>query len=584
MAERPVKTLRSHVIEGTFRARRDSHRRLLCGPAVPWPTFAGLQARYLTASSEPERRDVALQFEQRVAAAQREAHRRDSNGTDGANALAAELRTLGKPGSVTQLLKFFPYYLAHPRGPMIGQPFTLEPWQQRFLREFFRLDKNGERIYRTGVLGVPRGNGKTPLAAALGLYELLTRTDNPEIYCAAASKEQAGIAFGFARDFVEQGALADWIRASKYKLSTGQGIMQVISSEGRLQHGRSPSASIIDELWAFETERERQTYTALGSALHKRDNSYLVAVTTAGYDRHSLLGDIYQAALTWPTVTVSKNGCLTIAKDLEHGQLMYWYGAPATAAIDDEKIWRACNPASWIKLKDLKRQLADPGLGELEFRRLHLNMWTAVRNAWFPDGCWAALRSDAEIPDGAEIYVGVDVGISHDTTAVCWAHMLEDERIVLRSHVWAAKTDAVAHEHVEGGRVQLEQIEAFIRQLARDYKLVELAYDPRFFARSAEILQDAGITTIEFQQASGPMADAWQSFYQAVVEGRVTHDGDPVLAAHIDATAAEKAERGWKVSKLKNRRIDATVAAALAHARAQHHKTDSSPQIFWLDS
>ena len=582
---RPVKTLRSHVIEGTFRARRVSHRTLLLGPAVPWPALASLQARFAAATSEPERRDVALQFERLVGVAQREAHRRDSNNGDGTSALAAELRTLGKPGSVAQLLKFFPYYLAHPRGPMIGQPFTLEPWQQRFLREFFRLDKNGERIYRTGVLGVPRGNGKTPLAAALGLYELLTRTDNPEIYCAAASKEQAGIAFGFARDFVEQGALADWIRASKYKLSTGRGVLQVVSSEGRLQHGRAPSASIIDELWAFETERERQTYIALGSALHKRDNAYQLSITTAGYDKHSLLGDIYQAALSWPDVAVSKNGCLTIAKDLEHGQLMYWYGAPADAAIDDEKIWRACNPASWIKLKDLKRQLADPGLGELEFRRLHLNIWTAARDAWLPDGCWAGLRTDQQIPEGAEIYLGVDIGIKHDTTAVCWAHRLEDGRILLCVHVWSADPDLAAHTHVRGGKIRLEQIEAFILELKQRYRVREVAYDPRFFERSAELLEQAGLTMVEYMQNSRPMGDAYQSFYQHAAEGLLCHDGDPIFAAHIEATAADKTEHGWKVRKLKSsQRIDATVAAVLAVARAQHHPDNGPPQIFWLDS
>ena len=584
MAGRPVKTLRAHVTEGTFRARRVSHRALMGGPPLPWPVFASLQARYLAASSEPDRRDAALKFEQIVAAAQREAHKRDSNGAPGSSALAAELVTLGKPGSVAQLLKFFPYYLAHPRGPMIGQPFTLEPWQQRFLREFFRLDKHGERIYRTGVLGVPRGNGKTPLAAALGLYELLTRTDNPEVYCAAASKEQAGIAFGFARDFVEQGPLADWVRASKYKLSTGQGIMQVISSEGRLQHGRAPSASLLDELWAFETDRERQTYIALASALHKRDNAYQLAITTAGYDKHSLLGDIYQAALNWPKVTVSKNGCLTIAKDLENGQLLYWYGAPDNAAIDDPKIWRATNPASWIKLRDLKRQLADPGLGELEFRRLHLNTWTAARDAWLPDGCWAGLRSDQQIPDGADIYLGVDVGLYHDNTAVCWAHRLEDGRILMCVHVWSAHPDLPAHTHVRDGKIRLEQIEEFILELKKRYRVREVAYDPRFFNRSAELLEHEGLTLVEFAQNSTVMADAYQSFYQLALEGLLCHNGDPIFAAHIEATAAEKAERGWKVRKLKSsQRIDATVAAVLAVARAQHHPDNSPPQIFWLD-
>src|SRR5207244_5570069 len=135
---------------------------------------------------------------------------------------------------------------------------------------------------------------------------------------------------------------------------------------------------------------------------------------------------IYQAALAWPQVTTSRNGCLTIAKDIEHGQLLYWYGAPDNADPEDRRIWRAVNPASWLHLRDLRRQLHDPGLGELEFRRLHLNQWTKTRNAWLPTRCWQKLRSDLAIPDGAPIYVGVDVALHHDTTAVCWAHRHED--------------------------------------------------------------------------------------------------------------------------------------------------------------
>jgi len=580
VAGRPAKTLATHVREGSFRARR--HHRLLRGGELGWTGFALLQARYRAATSEPERRAIALEFEQALRLVHEQALREQANG--GGRSLDVELATLGKPGSVAQLLRFFPHYFSHPKGPMIGQPFQLEPWQQRFLHEFYKRDKQGRRVYRLGLLGVPRGNGKTPLAAGLGLYELLSRTDAPEVYFAACSKEQAGIGLSFARSFVEQGGLADWVTVKKALSCTARsGVMQVISSEGRLQHGRAPAAALIDELWAFETAREQQTYTALSSALHKREDAYLLAITTAGYDKHSLLGRIYEAALAWPDVTTSKNGCLTIAKDTDNGQLLYWYGAPEHADPDDQKIWRSANPASWIKLRDLQRQLHDPGLGELEFRRLHLNQWTRSRDAWLPGNLWSQLCSDHEIPEGAPIYVGVDIGLHHDSTAVCIAHRLEDGRIALRAHVWATDPNAAAHTHVPGGTMQLELVEAHLRNLKQRYQLREVAYDPRFFERSAQLLGRQGLTMIEFQQASAPMADAYQAFYQAATEHQLTHDGDPILAAHIDATAADKTERGWKVRKLKSsQHIDACVAAVLATARARLHRPNNSPQIHWL--
>jgi phage terminase large subunit-like protein len=542
-----------------------------------------LQARYREATSELERRAIALEFERLVKAVHAETRRRQSSTNGSLQALLAEL---GKDGSPAQLVKFFPRFFSHPKGPRIGQPFALEPWQRAFLREFYRRDSKGRRIYRFGLLGLPRGNGKTPLAAGLGLYELVRRADAPEVYCAAGSKEQARICLDFARSFVEAGELAEFVRVrSSLSCPERSGIMQVLSAEGRLQHGRAPAASLLDELWAFETARQEEVYRALTTASHKRVDAFLLAITTAGYDRHSLLGRIYEAALGWQEVTISRNGCLTVAKDEEHGSLLWWYGAPESTDLEDERIWRAVNPASWIELRDLRRQLHDPGLGENDFRRLHLNQWTRTREAWLPDGCWARLRSEAEIPERADVYVGVDVGLVHDSTAVCFAHLLEDGRIALRVHVWSAKEEAPAHVFVPGGRVHLEAVEAFIRELGRRYRVREIAYDPRFFNRSAEILEGEGFELVEFQQASGPMADAYQSFYQEALEGTLTHDGDPVFAAHVEATAAQKSERGWRVRKLKSsQRIDALVAAVLAVARARVNKKKTlAPGIFWME-
>jgi phage terminase large subunit-like protein len=582
VAGRPAKTLAGHVREGTFRAHR--HGDLLLGPDLSWAGFALLQQRYRALTREPERQAIAREFEHAVNLSQD--HFQQELAAGNGRSLDDELATLGQPGTVSHLARFFEHYFVHPKGPSIGKPFRYEPWQKRFATEFFRRDKHGRRLYRLCVLGLPRGNGKTPLAAGLGLYELVTRTDAPEVYCAACSKDQARIALDFARAFVEQGPLADWVTAkSSLSCPARQGTMRVVSSEGKLQFGRAPAAAIIDELWAVENTRQEGTYHAFASALHKRDDALLLAITTAGYDKQTLLGRIYEEALTWPHLTVSADGCLTIAKDEANGSLLWWYGAPEDADLENTKIWRAANPASWIKLRDLKRQLHDPGLGELEFRRLNLNQWTRSRDAWLPGNTWAELRSEHEIPARADIYVGVDVGISHDATAVCWAHLLEDGRIALRTHVWCAAPDAAAHEHVPDGKVRLEKVEQFIIDLNRDYRVRAVAYDPRYFDRSAELLERAGLTMIEYLQASAPMGDAYQSFYQLAVEGKLTHDGDPIFAAHIDATAAYKTARGWKINKLKSsQRIDATVAAVLAVARAQHHNHHGPPQIFWLEA
>src|SRR6266699_2734886 len=198
---RPPRSLEQHVRQGSFRARR--HRRLLAVQPLPaeWPLFASLQARYQTATSDPERAALALQFAQAVASAHAQAQALDG-GLAGPG-LDEQLNSLGKSGSLAQLLAFFPACLRYPSGPLHGRPFRLEAWQRRFLGEFHRRDRAGRRLYKKALLGLPTGNGKTTLAAGLGVYQLLGQQDGPHVILAAGCREQARLGIDCARRMTE---------------------------------------------------------------------------------------------------------------------------------------------------------------------------------------------------------------------------------------------------------------------------------------------------------------------------------------------------------------------------------------------
>ncbi|MFL5915000.1 MAG: terminase large subunit domain-containing protein [Gaiellaceae bacterium] len=372
---RPSRSLEQHIRQGSFRGRR--HRRLLALQSLPaeWPLFAGLQARYQAATSAPERAAIALQFEQHVTAAHAQAEARDCGLTG--RGLDEQLGDLGKTGSVSQLLKFFPTFLRYPGGPLFGRPLQLEPWQRTFLREFHRRDPAGRRLYKKALLGLPAGNGKSSLAAGLGLYQLLCQGDAAQIVLAAGSREQAKLGIECARRMLEGSPLSDWVFGTSNRLDCPkrQASMQAVSSQGALQHGRAPDAALLDELWTFSSKQQVETYTAMAAAVNKQPDAYLLATSTAGNDPNGLLGRIYRDALSWDDVTVRAHGCLTVAKNPQARTLVWWYGAPADADTADGKVLRACNPASWINLSDLQQQRHDPGLSESDFRRLHLNQW-----------------------------------------------------------------------------------------------------------------------------------------------------------------------------------------------------------------
>src|SRR4051794_22826577 len=94
---------------------------------------------------------------------------------------------------------------------------------------------------------MPRGNGKTSLLAALGLYKLLS-TPNPEIYACAASRDQARLLLDIAKRMIRCSADLERRITSRYsELRANHGYLKVIASDAPLAHGLTPSFVIVDE-------------------------------------------------------------------------------------------------------------------------------------------------------------------------------------------------------------------------------------------------------------------------------------------------------------------------------------------------
>jgi hypothetical protein len=330
------KTIVDVVRDGTFLARKDE--QLLAGrDQLPWPVLEDYRTRFqAAAAADPEEaRGLSLELQHALRA------------PDGARALFGdldvELAKLGAYGSFEQLERFAPAYFRHFAGPSARQPFRFEVFQRDYLREFWRRDRHGRRVYNVGLLAIPKGNGKTPLAAVLGTHALVSARDEmAEVYTIAGAKDQADICHTFARNNIERGALAAWLTVgSTISYPEKLGEFQILSSDGDLAHGTNPSAAIVDEWWQFLHRKQREGYNALAKALHKRGGeSWLQAITTAGWTKDSQLGEVYDAAVAHPKLEIRNDGFLLVLEDREAGFLMHWYGAP------DDELLDPSNPAS----------------------------------------------------------------------------------------------------------------------------------------------------------------------------------------------------------------------------------------------
>ena len=106
--------------------------------------------------------------------------------------------------------------------------------------------------------------------------------------------------------------------------------------------------------------------------------------------------------------------------------------------------------------------------------------------------------------------------------------------------------------------------------------------DPCRWQRSLEVLDGDGVPVHEFFQNAAPMGPATARAYQLVVDGELSHDGDPRLARHIANAILKQDSRGARLAKEhkdSKQRIDAAVCAVMAVHRAAE-LADRSPAIY----
>jgi phage terminase large subunit-like protein len=285
-------------------------------------------------------------------------------------------------------------------------------------------------------------------------------------------------------------------------------------------------------------------------AIAKRRDAFTLAITTAGFDRESLLYGLYDHG-----VKVAKG-------EVEDPSFLFeWYEPHADEVDWDDRdayeaAMREANPAYADFNDPVSLRHRFETMPRFEFLRYHANRWTAGEASWLPAGAWDACRGDVEVSDGDTCYLGIDGAAKRDTTAVAQVFP-KDGKFLIRVRVFEPP----------GGDEVIDpsMVEAHVRDLCQRYWVPSAVFDPHLFFRSAQLLLEEGYPMEEFPQSHARMVPASQQLYDAVMEQRIVHDGDPVLRAHADAAIARETGRGWRLDKEKaSDHIDAVVALAMA--------------------
>lgn len=478
-------------------------------------------------------------------------------------------------------------YIRHTKGRWAGKPLIFEDWQRQFWWEALEFDPaTGLRVYSEVGLGLPRKNSKSTMASAAGLYMLDADGEHePEVYVAAAARAQAGIVMGQSVSMVRQSPLLlDRLKPTRYRIESPRngGIMRSLSSEAALQHGLNSSANIIDELHAHA---DGSLYTALTTGGGAREQPFTLWISTAGVAGEGILADLYESMFSGKG-ELEDRGSLQVYRDRAAGTLIYWYGAPKDAQIDDPAVWRACNPASWLQdgkyLGQQYFRLAARG-GLLEWRRYHLNQFLGHEDTWLAPGIWSNCTGDLPLNVALPVGVGIDRSPDGEHAAIAVAQR-QGDKYVVRAEIFASES-ATGIVSTEAMRVSLRNLRALYplpqTQDEKTHKAIPgpaFAFDRVAFGESAEMLEEDGLNMVDVPMTAAIMAPPSTLTHELISAGRLVHDGNPILAEHVANTTATLTDRGMKVTRSKHGSTRPNVACvAMVRAIAMANQEPPKP-------
>jgi len=473
--------------------------------------------------------------------------------------------------------------LTHTKGAFARQTFNLRPWQVRILKKLFKKRRDGLRQYRTCLLMLPRKNGKTELAAAIALYGLLADGEiGAEVYSAAADRDQAGLVFGVAAQMVRNDPALDdacYVIESQKRIvhRDSASTYKAISAEAYSKHGFNPSMVIYDELHAAP---DRRLYDVLSTSMGAREQPLLLVISTAGYDRHSILWELYAHAKK-----------VQERPEIDPSFLPILYEAPEGADWTKRRVWQKANPAlgDFRSLEEMQNMAARAKLipaQENNFRRLYLNQWTEQAARWISMTAWDACLAppaSRQALQGRRCYVGMDLSTTTDLTAIVAVFpdelgfdvlaqfFVPEERILERSRRDHVPYDEWARQgfltSTPGAVVDYDILRQVLRQWAAEFALQMVAFDPwNATDMVSRLQQQDGLACVSMRQGFASLSAPTKALEGAILGRRLRHDGHPVLRWNISNVAVETDSAGniRPHKTLSTERIDGVVALIMA--------------------
>ena len=485
--------------------------------------------------------------------------------------------------------------LPHVKGRWARQreTLTLEPWQCFAVVSLFGWVEVADRTryrFQEAYICIPRKNGKSFKAGGIGLYKFAADGEYcAEVYFGATSEEQAKrVGFKPARAMaLKSPELCDAfhikVNVNSLVKEDDQSILKpVIARPG---DGDMPSCSVIDE---YHEHPKPELYDTMKTGMGSRENPLLFVITTAGSNRGG------------PCFLLQRD-----AEDVLAGKIVNERWFVLIYTIDPEDDWkseealRKANPNFGVSIeadKLIAAQQAAIQSARLQntFKTKHLNVWVNAAIAWMNMERWKACEDRTlKLEDFADepCLISLDLASEIDIASKVYLFW---KWIDGKQHFYCFTRHYLNQLAVEeGGEHYAKWVEdgwltatpgnvtdypTIAEELIEDSEKFaprEVPHDPYHAAALVQFIQkdprwNQSIEFVKVTQNTEHMSPAMKQLEALVLDGRLHHDGDPVLEWMVSNVVAKylAKENIMPDKERPERKIDGAVALMMDIYRA----------------
>jgi hypothetical protein len=477
--------------------------------------------------------------------------------------------------------------------------------------EWFRLDPvAGRRVYRRGYSRRSKGRGKSPIEAGKAIAEFCGPVrfagwdadgqpvgrpvgepgysdPMPWVQIAAVSERSTDNTWSVVwyflsqNDFKAAGELGIDAGLTRCYLKGRPGAkMEPVTSAAGSAEGQPITYAVLDEthLWTPTNGGQRLAKTLRRNVAKMGGQSY---ETTNAF----VPGEGSVAEGSYRAVQTGAAG--VFADDVEAPRVVNGVSVDLEApdAVLRDALAVAYGDSWWVDLDRLVADIRDPEQPWDESCRFYFNWNQKGGGSAFDAKVWSDLEDARDIPATTRVGLGFDGSISNDTTGLIGC-TIDGHLFVIEA--WERARDQ-AGRPVRDWRVPRLDVDAKVAESFTTYDVGRMFGDPPKWATELErwadeyrvddAEPDARERVLAFDtNQHAKFARAVDRFRTAIAEGKISHDGDSRLTAHILAATLKKVRVSQAddddrtmyvlVKPEDGRKIDLAVAAVLAYEAA----------------